>query len=426
MKKCRLAGMAIAIALLVGLAITGWAQAKQPAKKPNTGAAKTLATGTAKMLDIGIATPLTGPAASVGSNLRNAVILAAENQNAKGGVTIGGEKYLLNVIVMDTKFDPTTAKAVAEELVYKQKVKIIFGPSPVELASIQSVTEPNKILIFGMSPIPGLCAPDKPYTFFVGGQPEKMYSLGGSYIKKYYPKAKKVVTVYADLGDLPLWQDTAKLYCSKMGFEWLGLEKYSPDTTDFSPVVQKLLAKKPDVVDIAGSGGAMGAIIPILIKQLREAGYEGLIWMPTIPAAGVMESTIPSQHLNKIVTNDFDLNSRMVTSDYRAVYNQYIAKFKVKPIDFMGEAYNATKALFDFLNTQKTMDTTEWMKALEKYRWKGIYGHEEYWAGYPVYKINRFLFNGLWVSEWKNGKLTNTQVAEKFPYEWFTSETTGE
>lgn len=400
MKKCRLVGLAVAIALIVGLTMTGWAQ-------------------TAKTLNIGVATPLTGPAANVGSNLRNAVLLAAENQNAKGGVTIGGQKYKLNVIVRDTKFDVTVAKAATEELVYKHKINVIFGPSPVELASMQAVTEPNKVLIFGMSPIPGLVAPDKPYSFFVGGEPTKMYTLGGLYIKKYYPKVKKVATVYADLPDLPLWEATAKAYMARAGFEWLGLEKYAAGTTDFSSSVQRLIAKKPDVVEIAGSGGAMGAVVPILVKQLRQAGYDGLIWMPSVPPPGVMEAAVPKQYLNKIVTNDIDLNSKVVTNEYRAVYKQYVDKFKTKPIDFMGETYNGAKAFFEFLNTQKTLDSGEWMKNFEKHTWKSIYGTQESWVGAPIYKINRALINCPWVSEWKDGKITNTQVAEKFPMEWF-------
>jgi len=52
-----------------------------------------------KTLDIGIATPLTGPAAHLGANIRNGALFAIDDQNAQGGVTIAGQKYLLNPIV---------------------------------------------------------------------------------------------------------------------------------------------------------------------------------------------------------------------------------------------------------------------------------------------------------------------------------------
>ena len=83
----------------------------------------------ADKLYIGIATPLTGPVGNVGTNYKNAVLMAIEDQNKQGGVTIAGKKYKLEAIVRDDKFDPATGKAVAEELVYDKKVKIII-PCP--------------------------------------------------------------------------------------------------------------------------------------------------------------------------------------------------------------------------------------------------------------------------------------------------------
>ena len=81
-----------------------------------------------KTLDIGIALPLTGPAAHLGTDVRNAALIAIEDQNAQGGVKIAGEKYLLNPIILDTKKDAAVGKAVAEQLVYEKKVKIVAGP----------------------------------------------------------------------------------------------------------------------------------------------------------------------------------------------------------------------------------------------------------------------------------------------------------
>jgi branched-chain amino acid transport system substrate-binding protein len=400
MRTNKLVGLVIVATVLLSVATVGWAQ-------------------TPNKLDVGVATPLTGPAANVGSNFRNAVLMAAENQNAQGGVTIGGQKYTINVIVRDSKFDVTVAKTVAEELVFDKKVKAVFGASPVESASIQQITEPNKVLLFGMIPMPGLAAPDKPFSFWCSNHPLKTYSTGALYIKKYYPSTKRVATVYADIPDQKLWEATAKDVCSRFGFEWLGMEKYAATTTDFSAVIQRLLAKKPDAIDTAGSGGAMGAILPLLIKQIRQAGYEGVIWIPSTPPPGVMEEAVPKQYLNKIVTNDWEPTNPVVSKAYRDIYNQYVTNFKTKPIDAFGNDYNATKAFFEFLDGQKSMDLAAWVQGFEKYRWNGVYGHEEHWVGKPFFGINRFLIHSLWVSEWQDGKVANTQVVENFPYEWF-------
>jgi ABC-type branched-subunit amino acid transport system substrate-binding protein len=106
-----------------------------------------------KTLDIGIATPLTGPAAHIGMNMKNALLMAIEDQNAQGGVKIAGEKYLLNPIILDTKKDAAVGKAVAEQLVYDKKVKVIAGPFIDDSIGAQSVTEPNKIIAFFCDPL---------------------------------------------------------------------------------------------------------------------------------------------------------------------------------------------------------------------------------------------------------------------------------
>ena len=38
-----------------------------------------------KTFDIGVATPLTGPAAHIGMNMKNAVLMAIEDQNVREG-----------------------------------------------------------------------------------------------------------------------------------------------------------------------------------------------------------------------------------------------------------------------------------------------------------------------------------------------------
>jgi len=145
-----------------------------------------------KTLDIGVATPLTGPAAHIGMNMKNAILMAIEDQNAQGGVRIAGETYVLNPIILDTKKDAAVGKSVAEELVYGRKVKVIAGPFIDDAMGAQSVTEPNKIIAFFVSPsTPDMTGPSKPYSFFVNGLIPQLFSVGAAYIQKFYPNAKK-------------------------------------------------------------------------------------------------------------------------------------------------------------------------------------------------------------------------------------------
>ena len=359
-----------------------------------------------KMLDIGIATPLTGPAAHLGTNIKNAALIAIDDQNAQGGVTIAGEKYLLNPIVMDTKKDAATGKAVAEQLVYEKKVKVVIGPFIDDAIGAQPVLESNKIMSFIVTPsTPDMSGPKRPFTFFFSGPIPQMFNTVTAYLQKFYPNAKKVVTMAPDLPDTVMFLNSSQMMCKLYGLEWVAAEKFPFGTTDFSPFITRAMAKNPDIIDTNSTGGNMGGLCAQLIKQLRQAGYKGIIMVPALPPPGAVEEVVPENYRTQIVTNDIDWEAPIVSDAYRDLCRKYVKKFNVPPIDMVGQLYNVTKPFYQFLNGQKTMDTTKWMEGFEKYRWKGIYGKEATWIGKPMMGNNRHAFRASWASEYINGKL---------------------
>ena len=376
-------------------------------------------TASPKMLDVGIALPLTGPAANLGTDVRNAALLAINDQNAQGGVKIAGETYLLNPIVMDTKMDAAVGKAVAEQLVYEKKVKIVAGPFIDDAIGAQPVLESNKIMSFLLTAAtPNMTGPSKPYSFFYGGVIPQLFSNGASYIQKFYPSAKKVVSMAPDLPDTVMFLNSSQTICKRYGLEWLGAEKFPFGTRDFSPFITRALAKNPDIIDTNSTGGNMGGLCALLIKQLRQAGFKGLIWVPALPPPGAVEEVVAENYRTQIVTNDIDWEAPIVSDAYRDVCRRYIKQYNITPTAIVGLMYNALKPFFQFLNGQDTMDTTRWMERFASYRWKGIYGKEAFWVGEPMFGINRNILRHPWVSEYINGKL-ETRWESPIPMELF-------
>jgi branched-chain amino acid transport system substrate-binding protein len=364
-----------------------------------------------KTLDIAIVAPLTGPAANVGTNYQRAVEMAIEDINAAGGVTIAGQKYVLSAIVRDDKFDEATAKTIAEEMIFNNGVKVIMGCSQKEGPAVVQTTNANKTILFSMSPTPQMQNPDLPYDFALGGIVTQQYATVLDYVKKYYPTAKTMVTLYADQNDAPLETGGAKTMAEYYGLTYLGYELFPfPTTTDFAPFAQKLMTYNADIIDLSGCGGATGALEGTMIKQIREAGFKGIILQPTVPPPGIME-TIPAEYLYKIVTNDININGSIVTDTYRNLVNRYHVKYGDWPIDFLAQAYNGVHAFFTFLNGQDSMDTQKWMEGFANYKWTGVYGEAAQWVGKPDFGINRALMTNFWASEWKNGVLETEYVA---------------
>ena len=149
----------------------------------------------------------------------------------------------------------------------------------------------------------------------------------------------------------------------------------------------------------------MGGLCAQLIKQLRQAGFNGLIWIPALPPPRAVQEVVPEQYRTLIVTNDIDWEAPIVSDAYRDVCRRYEKKYNRIPPAIVGLTYNATKPFYEFLNGQDTMDTTKWMEGFANYRWKGIYGKEAFWVGKPMFGINRMIFRHTWVSEYINGKL---------------------
>src|SRR6267142_4482338 len=86
-----------------------------------------LVTGAAAQstIQIGMVQPLTGAFAAAGTDVVNGAKIAVEEINAKGGVL--GKK--LELVIEDTKSNPTEAAAVTEKLVVRDKVPVLMGAS---------------------------------------------------------------------------------------------------------------------------------------------------------------------------------------------------------------------------------------------------------------------------------------------------------
>ena len=356
-----------------------------------------------KTLDIGVAIPLTGPAAFIGTQVQNGILMAIEDKNRQGGVTIAGEKYMLTALIRDTKFDAAVGKTIAEELIYDKKVKIILGPFLDDAAGVQSVTEPNKVIgFFVESTMPGMCRPDKPYSFFFTGNiPQRVLATYG-YLNECCPEARTISGVTPDVVDVPVWVGATKEFAPQFGLNWLGYVKFPMTITDFMPVISRVLKQNPRIISTLSSG-VTGSVGALLIKQLREAGFKGIILQPTAVDSDMLLGVAGKEGTEGLIDIGINPDSPIVAPALREFLYRFKERFKMTPIDIPAEAYNPVKALFEFLDGQDTMDTTVWMEGFASYRWAGLWG-ESYWVGKPLLGINRVALRCYYVSKWHNGK----------------------
>ena len=80
-----------------------------------------------KTLKIGVVMPISGPISTVGMAWVRGFELYFNKVNAAGGVKIGNDTYLFDVIAEDSKVNPEAAGTAAKKLVFQDKASFVFG-----------------------------------------------------------------------------------------------------------------------------------------------------------------------------------------------------------------------------------------------------------------------------------------------------------
>ena len=228
-------------------------------------------------LKIGQLMEMSGPFAPGLELVQQGTAACAQWLNDKGGITVGGQQYNIELVLEDTKSSPETAVAVANKLIFKEGVKFLIGPvvppTSMAIAKISEDAKVVRVLSVGVG-TPVELNPNTPLTFC----PMSTSSMIGpvyDYMAATYPDLKKVAMVCPEDPGAGFWLETAKNFANKDGMEVVFEETYQITTMDFFPLCTRLLNKKPDIVDIGfGPDSTTGGVI----KALRQLGFTGPIF----------------------------------------------------------------------------------------------------------------------------------------------------
>lgn len=261
MKRTLILGMCIGL-LLAGvgtfqLATEGKAQAAQQAK----------------MLRIGALVGLSGWFSVIETTDVADLMNMAKMINEKGGITIKGQRYNIEIVTEDTKstFDGCTAGA--NRLVFDKKVKFVLGPGGFFGPAAAPIFNPNKVLyvLSYATTQPGALGAEYPYGF-LGNDASVGYAIVAmKALRKEFPNAKKVAVVMPDDGAAPYLIPAIKRVHAQNGITMVGdVILYPNEMQDFSPIAAKIDAvKDADAIQHAmGIPSQVGGIV----KALRELG----------------------------------------------------------------------------------------------------------------------------------------------------------
>jgi branched-chain amino acid transport system substrate-binding protein len=223
-------------------------------------------------IKIGAMGPMSGGAAQWGLAMAGAAELAAAEVNADGGIQIGGKKCKVTVVSYDSKYTADGAAAGSNALA-SQGIKLIIGPvgSP-EATGIKPVAARNEQLAWNAAYAKNSLEPKFPLMFHVAPGPAVWSDAMIKRVVKTFPMKTVALIAPNDQAGTDILSVDAEAYRAN------GIatkeEYYQRGTTNFAPIVTRILAGTPDVVDTASSPPGDAGVI---VKQLRLAGFTGPI-----------------------------------------------------------------------------------------------------------------------------------------------------
>ena len=221
---------------------------------------------------LGVAGPMAGGAASWGLAMKTGAEFVAAQTNANGGLPMGNRKCSVSVSSFDSQYTPAGGAAAANYFA-SQNIKIIVGPlAAPEATGIKPVAQRNGQLTFTSALASDAIGPQFPLAFHQLTGPFGWSDVIVKAAKDRFKFSSVVILGPNDQGGTDGVKVLLKAYEGN-GVKATG-EYYQRGTTNFAPLVTRIMNMKPDSVDLATVPPGDTAIIS---RQLFEAGYQGVL-----------------------------------------------------------------------------------------------------------------------------------------------------
>src|SRR5438067_1928842 len=231
---------------------------------------------------IGLVTALSGQSARAGEAITRGLQVAIDEINARGGVLKGRKLELLR---RDDEATPAKGVTAARELVFKEKVAVLFGglDTPVSLAIVPMMNQ-EKVPFMGPwaagTPITKNGA-NPNFVFRVSAVDEIVDKAMLQYSQKVFnAKNCGMILVNNPWGESNEKGLTAAL--AAKGMKAAGIEKFGQDDIDVVPQLSRLKSAGADCLFLVGNVGPSSQVV----KSLDRMGWMAPIVSHWGPAGG--------------------------------------------------------------------------------------------------------------------------------------------
>ncbi|HEX9787735.1 MAG TPA: amino acid ABC transporter substrate-binding protein, partial [Candidatus Binatia bacterium] len=232
--------------------------------------------GFAQTIKVGAVVPLTGRYAALGGQVKTGYEIGVQHTNA-AGVTVGGKKMQIELIMLDDESDPTKTVARLETLA-SQGVAVYLGGAGSDLhAAASSIADKNRIPYLGVAfAFHGIHKQGLRYLFSPFPKSPDLTGETFAFLDAMIPAAQRPrkIALFLERTDWgkemgTLWESAAK----KHGYQIVASGEYAPGSKDFSDLILKAKSAGAETV-LALPSPPDGMTI---VKQMKELDFNARV-----------------------------------------------------------------------------------------------------------------------------------------------------
>jgi branched-chain amino acid transport system substrate-binding protein len=358
---------------------------------------------------VGILLPLTGTFAAVAETQKEGALLAVDVINKRGGLNMPGGRVMLEGVVADDEAKQDIGVRRYRYMV-SEGVKGVGGQTWAPLAyAINAIVSKEPMPYFPVCVMAkeafqkGKLADS---TFATAYSPWSVGYMAGQASVKTLGKKRIFFLARADSWGWDM-RDGAYAAAKEYGAEIVGYDEVSLGTSDYTTVLQKVRAAKPDVFIAA----QFAADAVALLKQVHQAGLGKEMTIFNAFITNVVAKGLPPEALEGVYAMHYfyydlaNFPDKEVAKSASEFTELYRGKYKKPPDAYATIAYVAYMEMFRGFEAAKTFDPQKVSAALmaNKGRFDSVKG-SAYWRQdhSAVYKHAAFLVKGKGPKDQKN------------------------
>jgi branched-chain amino acid transport system substrate-binding protein len=354
------------------------------------------------VVKIGVAGPLSGEIAHLGKAMENGVALAIEDLNARG-VTIGGRKAVFVMQSEDDAADPKQGTAVAQKLV-DAGVKAVIGHanSGTTVPASRIYNAAGVVQISPSATTPAYTRQKFAGAFRVVSNDNMLgCSLGRYAVNELGARRIAVIDDRSAYGQGVADEFIKSAEASVPGLKIIGREFTTAKASDFSAILTRIRARKPDLVFFGGMDATAGGVL----RQMKALGMsqpfmggDGICTeaLPTLAGGNLRDDAVYCAEAGGI-----DAAHEKAVADFVARFH---ARFRSDIQTYAPHAYDATMTVAAAMRQAGSTDPVKFLPVLRQIQYPGLTGTIRFDANGDIRD------GALTVSTYRAGKKTKLVV----------------